>query len=128
MGIETFDRAIAAGAVLLKAEIEPVPRTSEAVAALVLTFDVGRVLVRSDPRQEELVIESVASPGEQPKQLDDAAEEEPWWRLLGSPLTRAWRVPNELPATLCLQFRSDDENPRVVRLEARGEVLLVRQP
>ena len=54
-------------------------------------------------------------------------EEEPWWALLGHPLTRADEIfePDGHRAALDLQFRHDDDNPRCVTLTLRQDVVEV---
>lgn len=79
--------------------------------AWLFTFDVGRILVTAEGgalRGDHLV-----SAEDVPSGLVDASEDEPWWRLLGNPLTR---VGPESPDGLDLQFRHDDANPRRVHL------------
>jgi len=133
MGIELFERAADVGAPLLKVDLrperaDPRPESEDAsrLTVLLLTFDVGRVLVRPEPRRAELSIDLVAAGAPPPAGLVDAREEEPWWRVLGSPLTRVWPVEDGLAGGVCLQFRADDASPRIVTLLAQGASLSVR--
>ena len=99
---------------------------------LVLTFDVGRIVVR--PGEEGLLIEHVADACALPAGLEALDDEEPWWRLLGQPLTAAWPggVEEGVGArglgslmVLKLRFREESDNPRVLRLEAAGRAVRV---
>ena len=49
-------------------------------------------------------------------------EDEPWWALLGHPLTRA----SEDGGALLLQFRPDAESPKILRLAAEGRTIRVQ--
>jgi len=126
VGIELFERAISGGGQLLQAEIAPLGADTATVAMLALTFDVGRIVVHAEPGGAELSIEYVESPEQISKALQDASEEEPWWRLLGSPLARAWPPGPDHPGAVCIQFRGDDQNPRVVTLQPRGSAIRIR--
>ena len=76
----------------------------------------------------------VADRAELPGALGPLDEEEPWWRLLGQPITAAWPggVEEGVGArglgsliVLKLRFREENENPRVVRIEATGRTMRV---
>ena len=125
MGIELFERAVEGGGQLLRAEARVVGGASNHVAVLLLTFDVGRILVRAEPATGALVIDYVEAADKAPAGLTDASEEDPWWRVLGQPLARVWPV-GDAGESVCIQFRADDENPRLVTLEARGQAVGVR--
>ena len=58
-----------------------------------------------------------------PEGLSDASEDEPWWRLLGSPMVRVWRAESGPGGSggLRLQFREDHENPKVIALVPEAE-------
>jgi hypothetical protein len=97
-------------------------------AGFLLTFDVGRLLVQVDPdagRVRSVMIESL---DEIPPGLETVSEEEPWWRLVGSPLARVGA--GEVGAQgLRLQFRADHENPRVIVLQpSASEVQVTLEP
>jgi len=113
-----FERAVAAGAQLLRVERLPTGGSEDRSPAFLFTFDVGRILVTVENRA--LRGDHVVALEDVPTGMVDAAEEEPWWRLLGNPLTR---VGTENGA-LALQLRHDRDNPRTVRLEVEG--VLVR--
>jgi hypothetical protein len=124
-GLEILERAAEARGQILRVEAD---RTSGAPGMLVLTFDVGRIMI--GPGERGLRIEHVGARGALPEGLESLDEAEPWWRLLGHPLTAVWpgdaaggegaRGSGET-SVLKLRFREPDANPRIVRIEARGE-------
>lgn len=128
-----FERAIESRAQLLRvdrgASADAVSRESLAPEWL-LTFDVGRVRVRPDPASGSVASEHTGAREALVEAPADAMEEEPWWRVLGHPVTRVWEDAGG--RGLCLQFRPDEDNPRVIRLEAEGALvratLLARGP
>lgn len=128
-GLEILERAVEGRAKILRAEAD---RAGATVGMLALTFDVGRVLVTPSP--EGLEILHVATAQEMPAGLGALDEEDPWWRLLGSPITAAWPggVEDGVGArglgslmVLKIRFREEAENPRVVQLEATGNSIRV---
>jgi len=128
-GLEILERAAEARGKLLRVEGD---RAGATVGVLGLTFDVGRVLVT--PGEEGVEIRSLEASGGEPEGLGALDEEEPWWRFLGHPITVAWPggVEEGVGArglgslmVLKLRFREENENPRVVRLEATGNALRV---
>jgi len=126
--MERFQHAAEARGHLLKAErLDPGGAGEEQrAAAFLVTFDVGRLLVSVDPDSGDLTSLYVESGAEPPPGLVDAAEADPWWRILGAPLVRAW-LGDVTPAGgrgVRLQFREDDDNPRIVALDPDG--VLVR--
>jgi hypothetical protein len=125
MGIELFERAAAGGGQLLRAEVRPLDGRGDRVSALLLTFDLGRIAVAAEPATSRLAIEYVPS-RDDVGGLEDASEEEPWWRLLGSPLARAWPAGPDGKGGLYLQFRASGQSPRVVALEPRGGSVAIR--
>lgn len=127
--LEIFERAATARGRLLRVEAD---RSGSAVSHLVLTFDIGRIGIT--PSDDGLAIQHFADAAELPAGLGSLDEEDPWWRLLGNPITAAWPggVEEGLGAqglgslmVLKLRFREDSENPRVVRLEAVGKAVRV---
>ena len=84
-GLEIFERAADARGRLLRVEAE---RSGSVMSHLVLTFDIGRIGIT--PSDDGLVIRSFADASELPAGLEALDEEEPWWRLLGHPITAAW--------------------------------------
>ena len=128
-GLEIFERAVEARGRILRAEADQMGTTP---GVLVLTFDVGRIAIR--PGEEGLLIEHVGEAGALPAGLEALDDEEPWWRLLGQPLTAAWPggVEEGVGArglgslmVLKMRFREESDNPRVVRLEAAGRAVRV---
>ncbi len=111
--IELFERAAGAGAQLLRVE--------QYGAVLALTFDVGLVTV-APAAAGALVVAHPDSRDELPATPQSLDEEEPWWRLLGSPLTG---VSSE-GAAIRLRFRAVDDNPRTVLLGANGPTVAAR--
>jgi hypothetical protein len=127
--LEIFERAVEGRGRLLRAEAD---RAGAAAGVLVLTFDVGRIVVR--PGDDGLLVEHAKGPEMLPGGLEGLEEEEPWWRLLGQPITAAWPggVEEGVGASglgqlmvLKLSFREEGENPRTVRLEAAGSVVRI---
>lgn len=109
-----FERAARAAGRLLRVEVEPPagPRPR----ALRLTFDVGVVVLRA--ADGRLAVE----PGGAGDGFLPAHESEPWWALMGQELTRVHPAGDALR----LQFRRDDENPRLVRLRAEADRVVVQ--
>jgi len=135
--MERLQRAADAGGRVLKAERLDPGGAAEAqrAAAFLVTFDVGRLLVSVDPGSGELTSFSLEPGDEAPSGLVDAAEDEPWWRIIGAPLVRVW-LSDATPEGggrghagsprggegsdgrgFRLQFREDDANPRIVALD-----------
>jgi hypothetical protein len=86
------------------------------------------------PTADGLSAMLVEERGELPSSLEPLDEEEPWWRLLGQPLTAAWQGTTGEAAgaqgvgfssVLKLRFREQTENPRIVVLEAAGAAVRV---
>jgi len=128
-GLEILERVASAGGKILRAEGD---RAGASVGVLTLTFDVGRVVIA--PAEDGRAIAGVDSREGLPDVLGSLDEEEPWWRLLGQPLTAAWPggVEEGVGASglgklmvVKLRFREETENPRVVRLEATGSAIRV---
>jgi hypothetical protein len=121
-GLELFQRAAdARGQILAVQRLESGGSESRAPAFL-LIFDVGQILVRADPARGGLVAEHLQSREDEPGPLASAGDEEPWWRILGSPITRVWELDegSDRPRGYRLQFRADTDDPRVVFLEPEG--------
>ena len=125
MGIELFERAVVGGGQLLRAQVGPLGGRTDRVSYLLLTFDVGRIGVCAAPATGSLRVEYLESTDEALPELEEAGEEEPWWRVLGSPVARAWPVGPEEGA-VCLQFRADDRAPRIVSLRPRGGAVSIQ--
>ena len=128
-GFEILERAAEARGKILRAEAD---RAGASVGLLALTFDVGRMLIT--PSDAGLVIHGLESREQMPAGLGSLDEEDPWWRLLGQSVTAAWPggVEDGVGAqglgslmVLKLRFREEDENPRVIRLEATGKAIRI---
>jgi hypothetical protein len=128
-GLSMLERAAEARGKILRVEAD---RAGASVGILALTFDVGRVVVT--PSESGLQIEHLEDPASMPDGLGVLDEEEPWWRLLGSPITAAWPggVEEGVGArglgslmVLKLRFREESENPRVIQLEATGNSIRI---
>jgi len=121
--MERLARVAEAGGCLLKAD--RLGGQGPALAAgILLTFDVGRLLLEVDTATG--IVRSVIVEGvdEIPTGVVDASEDEPWWRVVGSPLVRA--VAGDVGAQgLRLQFRADNENPRFITLQPSGSEVQV---
>lgn len=128
-GLEIFERVVEAEGRILRAEAERAGPTCETLA---LTFDLGRIVIQSG--DEGLLISRATDRSEMPSELVVLDEEEPWWRLLGTPVTAAWPggVEEGVGArglhslmVLKLRFREESDNPRVLCLEAAGRSVRV---
>ncbi len=128
-GLAILERAAQARGKILRVEGD---RAGSILGRLLLTFDVGRVHLGAG--EDGIEIEVLADPTRVPPGLGPLDEEEPWWRLLGQPLTAAW--PGGVEAgvgarglgslmVLKLRFREQAENPRIVVVEATGTSLRV---
>jgi hypothetical protein len=124
--MELFEKVVELGGKILSVE-----RTSPAAgpggdeemcaSAILLTFDVARILVTARPgRSREL--RQVASAEEAGVALSSASEDDPWWRVLGSPLVRSTDEEAEGGGlrALRLQFRGEDDSPRFIFLRLAG--------
>jgi hypothetical protein len=128
-GLPVFERAVDARGRLLRVEAD---HTGVTPGVLVLTFDVGRIAIR--PEEAGLSVEHVEDPAALPSGQESLEDVEPWWRLLGQPITAAWPggVEEGVGARglgdlmiLKMRFREKAENPRVVRIEATGTALRI---
>ncbi|MCP3984282.1 MAG: hypothetical protein GY723_07825 [bacterium] len=108
-----------AGGKLLRVEREPVPGPGgeQRSLHLRLSFDTGAIQLRAEAGGVS------TSTAEAEAVLANADEDEPWWAVLGSPLTKV--APQEGGGCL-MQFRADDASPKLFVLAADGEALVVR--
>lgn len=136
MGIELFERAAKArGRILRVEQLVPEGRGSNPAcgAGYLLTFDVGRILVAPDAATGGLRLARVEQRGDLPGALLSLEEEEPWWRVVGNSITRAWPVTTGAGAAASggevsavrIQFREDEENPMVISLGFEGGAVRV---
>jgi hypothetical protein len=114
--MELFERVVTAGGQLLRVDFEG---SGSGSSSLLLTFDVGRLLVRADPATGELQVEVVESRTSFVGELLPAEEEEPWWRVIGNPLARVSAAGHGLR----LQFRADGDSPRTIELSSEGHLV-----
>ena len=84
-GLEILEQAAEARGKILRAEAD---RAGASVGVLALTFDVGRVVI--EPSERGVEIRRATDRDALPEDLGALDEEEPWWRLLGQPITAAW--------------------------------------
>jgi hypothetical protein len=115
---------------LLRVEMQidaPVDAATNGVSALLLTFDVGRVLLRNDPVSGFVGEQVFEANPPTPPEWQAADEEDPWWRVLGSPLSRVVGIGSGNAAEgVALQFRPDGDNPRLIAVVALGSGLVVQ--
>ena len=125
--MEILERVSGTTSQLLRVELQPAAGAGDGVAALILTFDVGRVLLHVDPATGLLAEHHLESGDATPADLQIVDEEEPWWRVLGSPLSRVLEIDSgDGVVGVALQFRRDEDKPRRVAILARGESLVVQ--
>ncbi len=118
-----FERAAAAGSQLMQVQREHSASESES-GKFLLTFDVGRILVRDGG--DALVAEHLESSDEIPAGMVNATDEEPWWRVLGSPLVRVWSVPEVSSYLGGVDSLVDpNQHPRRARLSEEVETATV---
>ena len=128
--VEILERAVTAHGRILRVEAD---RSDAHPRVLALTFDVGRILLR--PVGEAIGVEAVPERGALPAGLVPLDEEDPWWRVLGQPITAVWPIGNgddgspgptaKEASALKLRFRESDQNPRVVGIAVAGPALRV---
>lgn len=123
--MDLLERVAENNGVLLRIErlsLPGVPGAARA-AGFILTFDLGRILMSAGPGGRGLVFLHLEVGENPPGERAIADEDEPWWRVLGSPLVKA--TDDLERGVLALQFRKDDDNPRVVTVKPDGELVLV---
>jgi len=129
VGLDLLMRAAEARGKILRVEGD---RPGTTVGVLVLTFDVGRVVLTSEG--DGIAISGASEREALPAGIGGLEEEEPWWRLLGAPLSAAWPggVEDGVGAqglanlmVLKLRFREEGDNPRIVQLESTGNSMRV---
>ena len=128
--VEILERAATARGRILRVEAD---RSDALPRILALTFDIGRIVLR--PTGEAIGVESVPDRVALPAGLVPLDEEDPWWRVLGQPITAVWPMENGAEGlasreakgvgALKLQFRERDQNPRIVGITVAGPALRV---
>lgn len=127
--VEILERAATARGRILRVEAD---RSDALPRILALTFDVGRIVLR--PVGEQIGIEAVPDRVALPAGLVPLDEEDPWWRVLGQPITAVWPIGSgdgsvaplaKESGALKLRFREPDQNPRIVGIAVAGPALRV---
>jgi hypothetical protein len=113
---------------LLRTQLIPASGALELWQAVVLTFDVARLVVAPNPQGDEITLRVDAGQTPVPAGAVETEEEEPWWRVLGNPLHGAWAQsdPEHGQIALELQFRPREANPKIIAIELAGGALQVR--
>ena len=116
---EILERVVQAEGRLLRVERVPLagPAGAGASSVLRLTFDVGIVTLRPGRQEDALEIEAGHQADAGSPVFVSAIEEDPWWRVVGCPLTR---VEARAAGGVRLQFRGDRDNPRRFALYPLG--------
>jgi hypothetical protein len=120
---ELLERVAGAGGRLLGVEREPVAGMHGVVvsARLRLVFDAG--VVELAPDAAAGLAARALAPREASPLPVDAAEEDPWWTVLGEPLAR---VSLRADASLLVQFRADERSPKLFVLAREHGGVAVR--
>jgi len=115
-----FERVVSARGRLLRVEryADSEKRNSNLVPGLLMTFDVGRILIWGGAKTSKLQLEPISNSEDAPSRLVRLDEKEPWWRVLGSPLVAVQSI-DEKPG-FRLQFRQSDRSPRTISLTLDG--------
>ena len=90
-------------------------------AAFLLVFDAGRVLVAAEAETRSLCALHSEDKEDAPSGMISSIEEEPWWRVLGCPLSGVWDETEG--AVLRLELRSEGAARRFITLTAEGEAV-----
>ncbi|MDG2335892.1 MAG: hypothetical protein P8Q97_16895 [Myxococcota bacterium] len=137
MGIELLERAAEAQGTFLKAEQLVQAGGGDDPSrgpGYLLTFDVGRILVVADRSNACLVLRQIQAADEVGSlRMASLEEEEPWWRVAGNPLVKAWPAPSgegaasasEEISDVRMQFRQESDRPRVVSMRYQDGAVLV---
>ena len=98
------------------------PALDELSRSLRLSFDAGSLLVERAPRASGLRVALDAEEPEPRESVVRADEDDPWWAVIGNELARAWAVSaaEAERSALELQFRRDDDDPKLISLELLG--------
>lgn len=94
---------------------------SDLVSALILTFDVSRILVFPNSVTDDVEFELIKDAMNGSRNWVPMNEKEPWWRVIGSPLVRVEK--SLKPKGYRLQFRELNRNPRYIRMTSKGSFL-----
>ncbi len=116
---EALEQVIRAQGRLLQVERIPLagPAGARVSSALRFIFDVGLVTLRSGEAGADFEVEIASVPDTRSPVFVSASEDEPWWTVVGFPLTAVWvRAVGDVR----VQFRGDQENPRRFALSLRS--------
>ena len=100
-------------------EVAPGPAGARCSTALSLGFDQAGLEVTA----QSGALLAAASGQQEPPRFLDANEEDPWWSILGAPLVR---VDARDDGSLLLQFRADEDSPKILVLSAEEAGVSVR--
>lgn len=125
--MELLERVAGESGQLLRVETQIDGPAGDVISALILTFDVGRVVLRVDSASGSLDEQQLEAGAATPSNWVNVDEEEPWWRVLGSSLSRVLDIdPGSGSVGVALQFRQDEDNPRRIALLAHGTGVVVK--
>ena len=125
--MELLEKVAREGGQLLRVETQIDGPAGEVISALILTFDVARVLLCIDAASGSLDEQQVEADASMPSNWVSVDDEEPWWRVLGNPLSRVLEIDAGSGSVgVALQFRKDSDNPRRIALLAHGTDLEVK--
>ena len=125
--MELLERVAGEGGQLLRVEMQLAGPAGDEISALILTFDVGRVLLWADSASGSLCEEQIQPGDSKPADWVIADDADPWWRVLGNPLSRVLDIdPGSGSLGVAMQFRPDGDNPRRIAVLARGGGLAVQ--
>ena len=119
LDLQWLERVVQGDGKLLRVLREPVagPGGARRSRSLVWTFDVGGIALHV---QRGSVVAEAMAPDADPSALLTADEDDPWWMLLGHPLTKA---SERADGALLVQFRADANSPKILVLAAHGDAI-----
>jgi len=126
-GFEVLERVREAKAKLLSVERLPAMGATDddtKAASFLLVFDAGRILLSPRPAVAALHAMPLDVEEESPGGLVSAVEEEPWWRLLGCPLSSLSLDAGG--AAIRLGFLADRDLERQLLVAMNGEMISAR--
>ena len=100
----------------------PGARSIRHCGRVALIFDAGTLTVTPSEDARELAVKWIPGEIQEPDDGLPMDEEDPWWKVLGNPLCRAWALsdPDTDARAIELQLRPDDANPKRLRLALDG--------
>ncbi len=106
---------------LLRAQRDPVPGPAGGQNSRRLRLSFELAVVDLEVREGKLC--AAAPDPASPAPSVDGAEEDPWWALLGHPITR---VHPESDGAIVVQFRRDDASPKLLVIGPVAGAVAVR--